>query len=437
MTTQTSINSKMQPRPNYAKITPEREIALKQVWANLLHLWGVPLDASEAYSDRRLSAYSSHTSAVSEKDTKEKKKGGWFGFGGGSSKSEGDGKPGAPLEATTSTDPDQVYKYEKGVVHPALQGMDGKLVEQEFWDMLRVDPPDSMVWRFSSARKFDSHKATKMIARTFKFRTKRNLKEVLNLGEKDVFAKKEEGVMLNFKQQKAVIVGRDLKDRPFILVRPKFHHAGDQKEEDIEKFALIVIEIVRLHMRTGYTSIIFDLTDFGLSNMDYAPVKFLISCFEAHFPESLGCLLIHHAPWLFSPIWNIVKNWLDPVVASKIIFTKNLDELTRYVSKEAVPKYLGGENDFDLDNYVAPDGSHDEKLKDTEARDALLEIRAGLIAKFKELTVQWIETSDSDKSTELWEQRIAIGQEITNNYCELDQYIRSRSYYDINGSLQL
>lgn len=432
MTTQTSISSKLQPRPNYSKITPEREVALKQVWANLLHLWGVPLDATEAYSDKRLSAYSSHNSAVSEKDTKEKKKGGWFGFGGGKSESS-DAAP-AP---EASTDPEQLYKYEKGAIHPALEGLDGKAVEEEFWDMLRVDPPDSMVWRFSSARKFNSHKATKMMARTFKFRTKRDLKKMLDLGEKDVFAKKEEGVMLNFNQQKAVIVGRDLKDRPFILVRPKFHHAGDQTEEDIEKFALIVIEIVRLHMRTGYTSIIFDLTDFGLSNMDYAPVKFLISCFEAHFPESLGCLLIHHAPWLFSPIWNIVKNWLDPVVASKIIFTKNLEELTRYVSKEAVPKYLGGENEFDLEKYVAPDGSHDEKMKDTAARDALLEIRSGLITKFKELTVQWIETADPDKSKELWDQRIAIGQEITNNYCELDEYVRSRSYYDLNGSLQL
>jgi hypothetical protein len=42
------------------------------------------------------------------------------------------------------------------------------------------------------------------------------------------------------------------------------------------------------------------MTGFGLSNMEYPPVKFIIKCFEANYPESLGVLLIHNAPWVFS-----------------------------------------------------------------------------------------------------------------------------------------
>jgi hypothetical protein len=34
--------------------------------------------------------------------------------------------------------------------------------------------------------------------------------------------------------------------------------------------------------------------------MEYPPVKFIIKCFEANYPESLGVLLIHNAPWVFS-----------------------------------------------------------------------------------------------------------------------------------------
>lgn len=41
------------------------------------------------------------------------------------------------------------------------------------------------------------------------------------------------------------------------------------------------------------------MTSFTLSNMDYAPVKFMIKCFEANYPESLGAVLIQNAPWLF------------------------------------------------------------------------------------------------------------------------------------------
>lgn len=42
------------------------------------------------------------------------------------------------------------------------------------------------------------------------------------------------------------------------------------------------------------------MTNFTLANMDYTPVKFMIKCFEANYPESLGSVLIHKAPWIFS-----------------------------------------------------------------------------------------------------------------------------------------
>lgn len=32
---------------------------------------------------------------------------------------------------------------------------------------------------------------------------------------------------------------------------------------------------------------------------DYTPVKFMIKCFEANYPECLGAVLVHKAPWIF------------------------------------------------------------------------------------------------------------------------------------------
>jgi hypothetical protein len=46
-------------------------------------------------------------------------------------------------------------------------------------------------------------------------------------------------------------------------------------------------------------NIIFDMTGFSMANMDYTPVKFMIKCFEANYPESLGAVLVHNSPWLF------------------------------------------------------------------------------------------------------------------------------------------
>lgn len=46
-------------------------------------------------------------------------------------------------------------------------------------------------------------------------------------------------------------------------------------------------------------TIVFDMTGFSMANMDYAPVKFMVKCFEANYPECLGAVLVHKAPWIF------------------------------------------------------------------------------------------------------------------------------------------
>lgn len=74
-------------------------------------------------------------------------------------------------------------------------------------------------------------------------------------------------------------------------------------------------------------------------------VKFLVQCFEAYYPESLGILIIHKAPLVFWGVWKIIEPWLDPVVASKIRFTRGDKELTDVIEAERLPnKYEGGKD---------------------------------------------------------------------------------------------
>ena len=80
-----------------------------------------------------------------------------------------------------------------------------------------------------------------------------------------------------------------------------------------------------------------------MANMDYTPVKFMIKVFEANYPESLGAVLVHQAPWVFQGIWSVIKGWLDPVVASKVRFTKNAQDLSQFIDAKHIPKDLGGE----------------------------------------------------------------------------------------------
>ena len=85
------------------------------------------------------------------------------------------------------------------------------------------------------------------------------------------------------------------------------------------------------------------MTGFTLANMDYVPVKFIIQSFEANYPESLGAILLHNAPWVFKGIWRIIHPWLDPVVASKVHFTYGREGLEEFIEPSHIIKELGGD----------------------------------------------------------------------------------------------
>jgi hypothetical protein len=179
------------------------------------------------------------------------------------------------------------------------------------------------------------------------------------------------------------------------------------------------------------------MTDFGFANMDYPPVKFMIKCFEANYPESLGAILIHKAPWIFQGIWRVVRGWLDPVVASKVNFTNSASDLAKFIDESLILKELGGSNPYSYE-YIEPPAGENALMEDNDSKDALLEERKGLAQKYEEAIKEWIkeEKNEGSKWEELRKNRDEIATQLKANYWKLDPYIRARSIYDRNGELQ-
>lgn len=98
-------------------------------------------------------------------------------------------------------------------------------------------------------------------------------------------------------------------------------------------------------------TMIFDMTDSGIANMDQAPIKFMTSAFEANFPETLGLMIVHKAPWVFRGIWSLIRGWLDPIVAAKIVFTSTAEDLSKYVAMDRIPERMGGTEVWDYRKY--------------------------------------------------------------------------------------
>lgn len=177
-------------------------------------------------------------------------------------------------------------------------------------------------------------------------------------------------------------------------------------------------------------TIVFDMTDFSMANMDYAPVKFMIKCFEANYPESLGTVLVYKAPWLFNAIWSVIKGWLDPVVAGKVHFAKNVNELEKFVPRAQIPKELDGEEEY-VYEYVEPVTG--ENKADEGAREKLESERAEMVKEYEGAVLEWINEGEGGSLDERRQVRDGVAERLRGNYWRLDPLVRARSLYDRIG----
>jgi hypothetical protein len=192
-------------------------------------------------------------------------------------------------------------------------------------------------------------------------------------------------------------------------------------------------------MATNFSNqtIVFDMTGFSMANMDYAPVKFMIKCFEANYPESLGTVLVYKAPWVFNAIWSIIRGWLDPVVAGKVHFVKNHEELEGFVPKSQILAELGGDEKWEY-TYVEPQDNENEAMKDEATRATLQSARDEMVRKYESTVLKWIHEAPEDAQSlqERRKERDAAAEELRSNYWKLDPHVRARTLYDRIGTLQ-
>lgn len=137
-------------------------------------------------------------------------------------------------------------------------------------------------------------------------------------------------------------------------------------------------------------------------------------------------------------IWSIIKGWLDPVVAAKIQFTKNVENLEEFIPRNHIPKDLGGDEDFTYE-YIEPEPNENAQMEDTKKRDELLAERDNIIINFHNATLSWISAAaknDTDKCTAMKKQRGELVGQLSDAYWKLDPFLRARCLYDRQGMIK-
>ncbi|KAL1877309.1 phosphatidylinositol transfer protein csr1 [Paecilomyces lecythidis] len=352
-----------------------------------------------------------------------------------------------PISATTNG---VLAERDKSALPPAVRkvidGYKPADLMELFWSTLRKDNPDALVLRFLRARKWDVDKAIEMMINVGWWRVgEMRVDDITRSGEagaladlssQDVKVRKEASDFIDqLRLGKAYLHGVDKQERPVCYIRVRLHKIGEHTRSSLEKLTVHLIETVRLTMVHPVETavIVFDMTGFGLTNMDYLHVKFIIQCFELNYPESLGAILVHKAPWIFSSIWPMIKGWLDPIVAEKVHFTKNVHDLEAFIRRDRIPKELSGDDDWKY-HYIEPRPDENRLMKDTVTRDSLMEKRTGLFNEFRQNVYQWVTAAENgNDTTEIKNKRKEIIEKVENSYWELDPYIRAKSQIDREG----
>lgn len=175
-----------------------------------------------------------------------------------------------------------------------------------FWSFVLADHPDAAILRFLRARKWDVEKAMVMLVSALNWRGEHHIDDdVVYKGESVAHLEKpsvdEEAFIMQYRSGKSYVRGTDKENRPVYVIRVRLHDPKKQTPEAMEAFVLHGIESIKtmLTFPKDKACLIFDMTNFGLKNMDFHVVKFLVQVFEARYPETLGVVLIHKAPFVF------------------------------------------------------------------------------------------------------------------------------------------
>lgn len=122
-----------------------------------------------------------------------------------------------------------------------------------------------------------------------------------------------------------------------------FVHRHNASDRDMEEMIMFIIYSLETLVRNGRPdeemfSVFFDLSRFGMKNMDFEVVKHLITILQSNYPDTLEKFNIIDSPMIFSACWAVIRPWLDPVTSNKVQFIRR-SQITDYCNEADIPSF--------------------------------------------------------------------------------------------------
>ncbi|KAL8797557.1 MAG: hypothetical protein Q9195_000374 [Heterodermia aff. obscurata] len=251
--------------------------------------------------------------------------------------------------------------------HSVLANQSPEDLRKAFWSMVKHDHPDGLLLRFLRARKWDVQKALIMMVATMHWRL-----QEMHVDD-DIITRGEGGALSDSASSNVAVKKEGADFMAQMKLGKSFLHGTDKEGR---------------------------------------PMCFVRARLHKQGEQS---------------IWSIIKGWLDPVVASKVHFTKNVEELEAFVERSHIIKELGGDDPYTYE-YIQPRPGENDRMSDTSTKERLLDERAAIVKDFEQVTLEWIKEPQAAE-----QRRGELAERLRSGYWQLDPYIRARSLYDRTG----
>ncbi|CAO1613043.1 unnamed protein product [Jaminaea pallidilutea] len=356
--------------------------------------------------------------------------GGKKGGGGGGEEMADDPKKAGISNDDNAKEEAKAQEEEQGLKE--LQDRYGaEALKEAFWKFVKLDDPDTCLLRFLRARKWDVRRAVAMLAKCMLWRLDNGIEDLASHGDEGNAS--IEKFLDQQRSGKTYAFGASSGESPCCYIHVRKHFTKGQPQESMQKYVAYAMESFRLLLVPPNDKVVlfFDLNKFGLANMDWGCILYIVKCLEAYFPESLHTLIVYKAPWIFSGIWKILAPLLDPVVRSKVVFMSKPSECEHLVPADRLIAELGGDVDFEFTKaWVEP--REGENKVDEEERKKRGEHYQSLGNEYEEVTKKWAE---GDTSKELLEKRHILVKKLRVAQFEKEPFVRGKTQLHRDGTL--
>ncbi|KAE9602638.1 putative CRAL-TRIO lipid binding domain, CRAL/TRIO domain-containing protein [Lupinus albus] len=189
------------------------------------------------------------------------------------------------------------------------------------------DDEDMILW-FLKDRKFSVEDAVSKLTKAIKWRQDFGVSELTEDAVKDV-AQTGKAFVHDF---------LDINGRPVLVVVASKHFPEAQDPIKDERLCTFLIEKALSKLPPGKEQIlgIIDLRGFGTQNADLRYLTFLLNVFYYYYPKRLAQILFVDAPFVFKPMWQLVKPLLKSYTS--LVRFCSVDTVRKeYFTKETLP----------------------------------------------------------------------------------------------------